>query len=123
CDGQTLSFEQCLFSLVAPTITAQTSVFANHPMAGDNQRNRVRRDRTSNCSRSRGSSYFPGYLAVGSGAAVRNLTQLLPHAPLKRRRLHIQRQIEMRTRAFEMTRELLDPTGQSFIAALNVGGG
>src|SRR5207247_865234 len=58
-----------------------------------------------------------GDLAVGTGRAARDLEQLLPDAPLERRRAHVQRQVEVRQRPGQMAPHLLGPPGEGGVVA------
>src|SRR5439155_19276994 len=88
--------------LNAPAITAQRTVFSHHAMARDDERRGVRRARTRPRACCLRLPNLPRPVRVGARLSERDPLQLLPHAPLERRRADVERQVEMRLATIEI---------------------
>ena len=94
--------EEGALALDAPAVAADIAVFAHDAMAGDGEGDAVGGARLGDGAGRRWLADGAGDLAIGARAAVRDGAQCLPDAPLEGRRLHIQRQIEVRLLAVQM---------------------
>src|SRR6266850_3095206 len=92
--------EQLFLAWKAPAIAAEGAIFANHPMARHDDRSRVRRASAGNSSHGFRLAERPRHLRVRARPATGNPLQFLPDAPLKRRRLQIERKVQPRLLAF-----------------------
>src|SRR5712692_8081330 len=81
--------QQRLLPLQSPGIAAQTSIFPDHSVARDHDRNRVCRTCPSYCPRRLRRSQRFGYVAVCRRLTVGNRLYLLPDLPLKRSSLNV----------------------------------
>src|SRR5690242_1537208 len=89
-------------SRCSPSIPARSPVGGDDAMAGDREGDRIRGARARDGADRAAAAYGGRDLAVGARLAVRDRAQRLPHLPLERRRLHVERQIEARAPAVEM---------------------
>ena len=64
-----------------------------------------------------------GDLAIGTRAAVRDGLQVLPHPPLERGRLYIERHIQLLQSSVQVFAQRAGPRAQERAIGLQVGGG
>src|ERR1043165_7448310 len=83
--------QQRSFAFDVPLIAAEFAVFSHHAMTRNDDRDAIRGAGASHSTRRCRLADGPRNLAVRTSLTARNPPQLFPHAPLKRRRLHIQR--------------------------------
>src|SRR4029450_1070778 len=103
------SVDQPAFTLDAPAIAGQAAVLADDPVTRDDQANGVRRARSRHRPNGGRRANRSRDLAVGTGLAIGDRLQILPDSPLERRRLNVDRQIQMRAPAAEVPPEGRDP--------------
>src|SRR5260370_212287 len=107
--GSSLLRQQLLLSRKPPAIPGERPVLANDAMARNHDGNGVRGASSRNSPNGLRLAEGARDLRVRARLAARNSLQLLPNAPLKRRRLQVQREFESRLFAFDTLHDLSHP--------------
>src|SRR6266849_8997975 len=89
-----LEREQEPLAVHPAAVASQAAVGADHPMAGDHDRDRVPAVCQADCAGGRRLADPSGQIAVGDGLAVRDRLQRRPHATLELRAVEGERQVE-----------------------------
>ena len=112
--GSALVGQDALLAFGAPSISARLPILSHGPVAGHDQRDRIRRTGPADRPRSLRRTQAFRDLAVRSGFAVGNRPQLLPHSMLERRGLHVYRKIEVELLPVQVLQDHVDLSGCSF---------
>src|SRR5262245_18202811 len=96
-----LAGEEGFLSRHTPAVPACSARRGHDAVARDGERDRIGGTRTSDGAHRLRTADRRGDLAIGPRLAVRNLRERLPHLPLERRGLHVERQIQCRPAAGE----------------------
>src|SRR5437016_5512778 len=106
------ALEELALALRSPAIAARLAVFTDHPMAGNHQRHSIAGTGASYGAHRAGPANATCNFAVRTGTAVGDFFKGMPHLPLKRSRLNVQRQIKVRSLAVEVLEDRANRTFQ-----------
>src|SRR5271165_4571400 len=104
--GCGLVLEQPAFAVEASAIAAKAASGGDHPVARDDDRDRVLAIGGSDCPAGAGLADTPGQLGIRDGRAVRDFAQLMPDSPLKRCSRQIECEVKAGRDAIEISLEL-----------------
>src|SRR5579863_599332 len=91
-----LDLKQLLLAFRTPTVSAQAPVTMQYAMARYDDRDRVGRDSPRHGTYRPRPADGPCDVAIGARRPIRDAAEFLPHAPLERRRLQVDGQVEAR---------------------------
>src|SRR5579862_198595 len=94
--------QQGALALQTPAVAGEGAVLAYSAVAGDDDRHRIRGAGAADGADGFGVAEAAGDLGVGAGAAGGDGAQLFPDAPLERRRLDVEGQVEVRPAAVQV---------------------
>src|SRR5271168_616755 len=109
-----LDRQQLVLALHPPTIPARIAILAHYAMTRDRHRNRIAGARPRHRTRCFRPADPLGNLAITSRSAVWNRPKLLPHQPLERSGLDVQRQ-RLGLPAANAFLNRAEPTSQIFV--------
>src|SRR3954469_22893056 len=107
-----LFLEQTTLALQSPAVSTERSGLSHDPMARNDDGHLVVGARTRDGAYGFRRSDRLGDLAVGTRLAERNLLQLTPDLPLKRRRLDVDRYLSIGCGPFDRCDDLAYPAAQ-----------
>ena len=114
--------QQFAFPRGAPAVTAEPAALLHYAMAGDDETDVIGRTGAGNRANGRGRANRSCDVAVRARLAVGDRLKVPPDPPLKRRRFHIERQIELRRPAVQMRDKRMYPLRERTSFTLNGGG-
>ena len=104
--------QERLLAADTPSVAPRPTARRHDAMAGNGERDRIRRARPCDGPRGARAADGRGDLRVRTRLAVRDRGQRIPDLPLKRRGLHVERQIEPRPTTVEVGENLSGPTSE-----------
>ena len=110
-------FQQGALAFHAPAIAGERAVGAHHAVAGDRDRDPVRRAGLSDRAHGLRPADAPRDLGIARGRSARDLAQRLPDALLERGAAHVERQIEPLRRRLDEADHPRDHPLEALIAA------
>ena len=116
-----LSREEPRFPVGSPPVSARSSSRGNHPMARDNEADRIGRTGTSHRPGRLRLADGLGHLGISAGLAIGNALQGSPHLPLKGRCLHVDGQVERRRRSAQVLQDGLHPVRPRLLIGADLG--
>src|SRR2546422_861271 len=115
--GSRFTVEEGALALDAPAVARERAVVAHDPVAGNGDRDRVRRASLPDCAHGFRRADALRDLRVRHRGSGRDLAQRLPDALLKGGAAHIERQVEPERRRFDEADHLGDPLLEVLVAA------
>src|SRR6185295_6962681 len=113
--------EQAALHLEAARVAGERAVRADHPMAGDDDADRVVVIGEADRARGRGARQAARDLAVGAGGAERDPQELAPDGTLELRALRLERQLEIATGTAQVFGQLPAHLGQGLDGGIEEG--